>query len=382
MQGNYRNLGIIYLISLISAAFIGGVIALSYPNWAESLPTPLRRFFPVLSKTTTQTLVNGTRVVTSEESAVTSVVEKASPAVVSIVAKSTNFDQLNGPTTTEAGIGTGFIIDKKGIVLTNSHVVEDDSIKYTVVTKDKKSLAVKKIDKDPVNDLAILTVDGGSLPSLTLGDSDQLKVGQSVIAIGNALGRFDNTVTVGVVSGIGRGITASGVGGSAPETIDNVLQTDAALNPGNSGGPLLDLAGNVIGVNFATTSGAENIGFVIPINTAKPVVEAFRTQGRIIKVYLGVGYQVIDESIAQLRSLPQGAFVRQVVKDSPADTAGIVVGDIITKIGEVNLDSEHSLAGEIGKHKVGDQLKLDYYRDGKKQTTTATLKEAPSNLGP
>lgn len=378
MQGNYRNFGIIYLASLFIAAFIGGVVASSYPSWAENLPPALRRYFPTTQ--TTSTVINGTRVVTSEESAVTTAVAKAAPAVVSIVAKAATLDRFSGPTTIEEGIGTGFIIDKNGTILTNSHVVEDSSIQYTVLTKDKKSLAVKKIDKDPLNDLAILTVDGGGdLPSLPLGDSDSLKVGQTVIAIGNALGRFDNTVTVGVVSGIGRGITASGVAGSPPETIDNVLQTDAALNPGNSGGPLLDLGGNVIGVNFATTSGAENIGFVIPINTAKPIISGFKTQGRIVRPFLGVSYQVVDEALSQLRSIPQGAFVRQVVKGSPADLGGINVGDIITKIGEQSLDSNHSLASEIAKHKVGDQVKINYNRDGKDQTTTVSLKEAPTD---
>lgn len=380
MQNSPRNLGLIYVTSLIIAGIIGGVVALSSPNWISRLPASLQRIF-ISSTDTKSNIINGTRVVTTEESAVINVVSKASEAVVSVVAKTTNFDPFTGPTTSQQGIGTGFIIDKNGTILTNSHVVADPSIQYTVVTKDKKSLSVKKIETDPLNDLAILTVDGGgNLPTIVLGDSDGLKIGQTVIAIGNALGRFDNTVTVGVISGKGRGITASDAIGQQPETIDNVLQTDAALNPGNSGGPLLDLDGQVVGVNFATTTGAQNLGFVIPINTAKPVIEGFRSQGRIVKPYLGVGYQVIDESIASLRNLPQGAFVSRVVSGSPADKGGIEVGDIITKIGDQALDSDHTLATEIGKHKVGEGISISYHRDSADKKTNVTLEEAPASL--
>lgn len=380
MQNSPRNLGLIYVTSLIIAGIIGGVVALSSPNWISRLPASLQRIF-ISSTDTKSNIINGTRVVTTEESAVINVVSKASEAVVSVVAKTTNFDPFTGPTTSQQGIGTGFIIDKNGTILTNSHVVADPSIQYTVVTKDKKSLSVKKIETDPLNDLAILTVDGGgNLPTIVLGDSDSLKIGQTVIAIGNALGRFDNTVTVGVISGKGRGITASDAIGQQPETIDNVLQTDAALNPGNSGGPLLDLDGQVVGVNFATTTGAQNLGFVIPINTAKPVIEGFRSQGRIVKPYLGVGYQVIDESIASLRNLPQGAFVSRVVSGSPADKGGIEVGDIITKIGDQALDSDHTLATEIGKHKVGEGISISYHRDSADKKTNVTLEEAPASL--
>lgn len=380
MKSSPRNLGLVYVISLITAGVIGGVVALSSPNWISRLPASLQRIF-ISSTDTKSNIINGTRVVTTEESAVINVVSKASEAVVSVVAKTTNFDPFTGPTTSQQGIGTGFIIDKNGTILTNSHVVADPSIQYTVVTKDKKSLSVKKIETDPLNDLAILTVEGGgNLPTIVLGDSDGLKIGQTVIAIGNALGRFDNTVTVGVISGKGRGITASDSLGQQPETIDNVLQTDAALNPGNSGGPLLDLDGQVVGVNFATTTGAQNLGFVIPINTAKPVIEGFRSQGRIVKPYLGVGYQVIDESIASLRNLPQGAFVSRVVSGSPADKGGIEVGDIITKIGDQALDSDHTLATEIGKHKVGEGISISYHRDSADKKTNVTLEEAPASL--
>jgi serine protease Do len=377
METNPRRLGVIFLISLFVAGVLGGLVVASYPNWSQNLPPQLRRYLPDGGTS----IVNGTRVVTREESAITSVVEQASPAVVSIVARTVDFDPFTGPITDQRGIGTGFIIDKNGTILTNSHVVEDESIQYTVVTKDQQSLTVKNIERDPVIDLAILTVEGANnLPTLQLGDSDSIKVGQSVIAIGNALGRFENTVTVGVISGIGRGITASGAFGAETETIDNVIQTDAALNPGNSGGPLIDLGGNVIGVNFATTSGAENIGFVIPINTAKPIIDGFNKDGRIVKPYLGVGYQIIDESIARIRNLPQGAFVQRVVENSPAQKAGIQVSDIITKIAGQQLDSTHTLATEISKHKVGGEIDITVYREGSERNLRLRLEEAPENL--
>ncbi len=381
MNQNPRVLGVIFLLSLVISGMFGGIVVASYPTWSQNLPPPFRKFLP--EESTTTRVVNGTRVVTSEESAVTSVVEKTSRAVVSIIARTVDFDPFNGPIADQQGIGTGFIIDKNGTILTNSHVVSDDNIQYLVVTKDKQSLAVKKIERDPVLDLAILTVEGKDLPTLSLGDSDNIKVGQTVVAIGNALGRFDNTVTVGVISGIGRGITVADATGRSGKTIDNVIQTDAAINPGNSGGPLLDLGGNVVGVNFAVadaSQGAQNIGFVIPSNTAKPVIDGFIKEGRIIKPYVGVGYFIIDEAVAKIRNLPNGAMIQRVVEDSPADKAGVRTGDIMTKIGGSSLDSSHTVATEIGKHKVGEEVEIQINRDGKDLTLKVKLEEAPEDL--
>ena len=183
---------------------------------------------------------------------------------------------------------------------------------------------------DRTTDLAILEITARDLPIVELGDSDATKVGQTAIAIGNALGRYQNTVTVGVVSGIARELQASSGFGDV-KTYANVIQTDAALNPGNSGGPLLNSGGQVVGINVATSFGADNISFAVPVNTLKPILKGFLEEGRIIKPYLGVVYTMVTPDIGLLRKLPEGAFISRVVKDSPADDAGLVRGDIIVK---------------------------------------------------
>ena len=313
--------------------------------------------------------------VVREESAVIDLVDRVSPAVVSIVTKEVGFDPFSGPYSQDAGIGTGFIIDSKGLILTNSHVVDANS-DYTIVLLDKRSFEVKKVNLDRVNDLAILEVDAKDLPAVELGDSDSIKVGQSVVAIGNALGRFSNTVTVGVVSGIARQVTASGGFGGQSKTFENVIQTDAALNLGNSGGPLLNLAGQVIGINVATTAGADNIGFAIPVNVAKPVIADFQRLGKISRPFIGVEYVMITADMASLKRLPEGAFVQRVVKGSPAEKAGLKAGDIITNIDGQALNEENSLSSLTQAKRVGDKVTLTIDRSGAEKTLTLTLDEA------
>lgn len=328
-----------------------------------------------LSTVQTQTVTR--QKVVSEESAVIDVVEKASPAVVSIVARQVIFSPFSGPSAEESSIGTGFIIDSDGLILTNKHVVARASARYRVVLKDGTDYEVKKIHRDPFIDLAILEINASGLPTLELGDSSTLKVGQTAIAIGNALGRFTNTVTVGVISGIGRGVTASsGLGQS--EVLDDVIQTDAALNPGNSGGPLLNLSGQVIGINVATTEGAENIGFSIPVNAVKPVLAEFKAKGRIVRPFLGVEYVIITEDLSVLRKLPEGAFIQRVVPGTPAEAAGLKAGDIIIKVNGEEISERYTLAEVIRSHKVGDKLKLTIDRNGEQLEFSATLGEAPT----
>ncbi len=315
-----------------------------------------------------------------EESAVIEVVESASPSVVSIVIKRVDFDFFSGPSLTEAGIGTGFIVDPNGIIVTNSHVVEDPNGEYSVILKDGITYEVSEIHLDRTSDLAILEITARGLPILDLADSDTLKVGQKAIAIGNALGRFQNTVTSGIVSGIEREIVASGGFGGRTSFFEEVIQTDAALNPGNSGGPLLDLSGRVIGINVATTPRADNIGFAIPSNTLRPILVSFLEEGRIIRPYLGVSYQIITEEISRLRELPQGAFISRVYNGSPADEAGLERGDIIVAFDGVDLDQRNTLARLINRTSVGDMVELRIDRDGEEFTTTATLSEVPENF--
>lgn len=316
--------------------------------------------------------------ITAEEEAVISVVEKTSPAVVSIVKKQVIMSPSSGPLSQKQGIGTGFIIDGNGIILTNRHVVSGSAADYSVVTKDGGEYEVKEIHRDTVYDLAIIKINASGLSTLSLGDSDAMKVGQTVVAIGNALGRFSNTVTKGVVSGMGRGITTSSISGGQTQQLEDVIQTDAAINPGNSGGPLLNLSSEVIGINVAMASGAENIGFSIPINLIKPVVEQFESVGRIIRPFLGVSYYLISEDESRLLDLPQGAYVQEVITGSPAKKAGVKAGDIITTISSQEVTEINTLAKIILTYKVGDKVTLTIKRGNKTVILKATLGEAPT----
>ncbi len=378
------SLVIAALVGVLVVLVAGVIIGVTYPSWYQSLPfknnlpTWLRP--AVIEGSTTS---GGTTIRTVEESAVIDVVDKVSPSVVSIVAKTTSFDPDRGAVTDQQGIGTGFIVDSNGTIVTNNHVVCTEGVDYAVVTKDGKTYDVKKIDLDPANDVGIIKIDAKNLPAVEFGDSDPavLKAGQKVVAIGNALGQFQNSVTVGVVSGLGRGITAGGTGcsnQSGQETLQNVIQTDAALNPGNSGGPLLDLSGKVVGVNFAVSSNAQNIGFVIPINRVKTILDQYKKDGKIVKPYLGVVYQTIDSDVAKVQGVPQGAFVRRVVPGSPADKAGVEAGDIVTKINGQNLDETNDLVSILNGLKAGDKVTIEVYRDKQTKKLTTTLGESPN----
>src|SRR3989339_587081 len=329
-----------FLLGLLSgvflvAVFIGG--AASEKIWG--LP-----FLQKLGSSNNSTELINQRIVT-EENVVTEVAERVSPAVVTVSYKQEPpvmeqyfldpFGMFRGSRPSgqveseQVDIGSGFIVDKSGLVVTNKHVVAQGTASdYTVVLKDDSSHQVEKIWRDSLNDLAILQINGGSLPVVELGDSDKIKVGNFVIAIGTALGEFRHTVTTGVISGLGRGITA-GDGLSMSEKLDNVIQTDAAINPGNSGGPLLNSAGQVIGVNVAVAQSGQNIGFALPINTVKQVVDSFQKTGSFERPFLGVRYQMISQETALMNDVPAGAYIVEVVSGSPAETAGLKTGDII-----------------------------------------------------
>lgn len=317
-----------------------------------------------------------TREVIEEESSVTKVAETVSPSVVSIVVETLIFDPFSGPFSSEEGIGTGFIVADTGIIVTNSHVVDDSSGEYSVVLNSGETYRVETVHLDQSTDLAILEINARGLPIVELGDSDSLKVGQKAIAIGNALGQFSNTVTTGIVSGIARELKAYGRFNEV-KTYEGAIQTDAALNPGNSGGPLLNSAGQVIGVNVATSVGADNIGFAIPVNTLKPILASFFEEGRIVRPFLGVSYTVITDEISSLRDFPEGAFVSRVLADTPAEEAGLERGDIITYINNYPVNEDNALSEVINRFKVGDYVELTVDRDGDILTLGATLEEAP-----
>jgi len=272
-------------------------------------------------------------------------------------------------------IASGFIVGADGLIVTNKHVVSDN-LKYLVVDSKGNKYNVGNIYRDPLNDIAILKVNppAGGFKAVKLGDSDKLEVGQFAIAIGTALGEFRNTVTTGVISGLGRGITAGNPLEGFVERLDNVIQTDAAINPGNSGGPLLNSAGEVIGVNTAVASAGQNIGFAIPINVVEESMKNFNQSGQFNRAFLGVSYVMIGKRVAILNDLPEGAYVRGITKGSPAEKAGIAEGDIITKIdGAKVIESSGGLASIINKKKVGDTVTLNIYRDGKTFDAKATL---------
>lgn len=352
---------------------------------------------------------------TSQEEATIKVVQEASPAVVSIIITKDLpvFEQYyispfpdflgegflipqqrqKGVEKKEIGGGTGFIVSPDGLVLTNKHVILDDEADYTVLTNDGKKFPAKVLAKDPVQDLAILKIEQeksinqeGKLaitqfPTLLLGDSDKLQTGQTVIAIGNALGEFQNTISVGVISGLGRTISASG--GGLVETLEDVIQTDAAINKGNSGGPLLNLNGEVIGINTAMSVEGENIGFAIPINKAKRDIESVKASGKILYPFLGIRYILLNEELAKQNSLSidYGIWVQKnqdgpaIFPGSAAEKAGILEGDIILEFNGSKLTTDNTLAKVITKYGPGDKVTLKLLRDNREISLDVVLGE-------
>ncbi len=381
---------LIVLIILLTSA-LGGAIADRLFVFK-----PLDRFFPRFSQSMGLSNTGDLKIV-SEESVVIDVAEKSSPSVVTIsITRKTQpvpvqqlfmdpFGTFTIPgnqqtpqeQTVKQDIGTGFVVDAQGLIVTNKHVVLDTQATYKIITNDNKEYDVQKIYRDPSNDLAILKVDA-TLTPLPLGDSSKLKVGQFALAIGTALGEFRHTVTSGVISGLGRGIDAGdGVGGFS-ERLDNVIQTDAAINPGNSGGPLINSSGEVIGVNVAVAQLAQSIGFAIPINVVKESLSIFNKTGQFDRAFFGVQYRILPKKTALLNDVPEGAYIVEVVVGSAASDAGLKPGDIITKIDSTQIKEDVEISDIINQKKVGDTIKVEYYRDGQSQSVTATLKPAPT----
>jgi S1-C subfamily serine protease len=315
-------------------------------------------------------------VVSEDEASIIEMVKNAQKGVVSIAISQLSLSKDQGIVTSDSNIGTGFIVDATGWIITNQHVVSSTTADYKVVTNDGKQYDVTEIARDDANDIAILKIDAKDLTVLPLGDSDSLMVGQDVVAIGTPLGEYSGSVTKGIISGLDRTVAASSSWyGGTSKTYEGVVQTDAAVNPGNSGGPLLNSQGEVIGVNFATTSGADNISFALPINVVKEKIEEYRTYGKFIKPYLGVSYQMISEFEAYYyANVVAGAFIQSIDTNGPAYAAGLRKGDIITKLGEDDVDT--SLSTLIQKHDVGERLEVKYYRNGSEKSTTVTLAEA------
>lgn len=382
---------IIYsLIIIFTLIFLG-----NYFNLFQYLPQKQSK---LTSKFSNNIQEKEKQIVVYEESVITQVVEQSLPSVVTIgintVISSNDFFTIDPfdpfspfkripgkKEKIEKNIGSGFIISEDGLIITNKHVVSDEEATYQVLTNDKKKFTVEKIYRDPLNDLAILKINPQSknLKPLKLGDSNNLKLGQMVIAIGTPLGEFTNTVTTGIISGLGRGITAGSPFEGFVEKLDNVIQTDAAINPGNSGGPLLNSKGEVIGVNTAIASEGQNIGFALPVNIVKDLIDNFNKRGGSFeKPFLGVRYQMIDKQTAILNGVVEGAYIIEVVKNSPAEKAGLQEEDIITEFDgkKITSDDTQNLAKLILEKKVGDKVTLKIFRDKKIITKTVVLEKS------
>ena len=396
----------LFFITLICSIVFSSIVAGAVGFWAGSLS----------QKTDELNLLQDRNIVkVNEESDIVSVVEKASPAVVSIIITKNlpkieeyyfnpfgnddffnrffgddffNFGipqyRQNGTEEREIGGGTGFIITSDGYIVTNKHVVADEEAEYTVMMNDESKYDAEVVARDPTTDFAVLKIEGKDFPTIELGDSDELKVGQTVIAIGNALGEFRNTVSVGVISGLSRSITASSFGFGS-ENLVGVIQTDASINHGNSGGPLLNLAGQVIGINTAIAQDAQNIGFAIPINEVKNSIESVKEYGEIIRPWLGVRYIMINKSIAESNKLDvdYGALIIRgeektdlaVIPGSPADKVGLVENDIILEVNGEKIDQDYPLMKAIAKFKPGDEITLKVLHKGEEKEVKVKLEE-------
>ena len=315
------------------------------------------------------------------EGSIADIADKVSKSVVSIITstKTTNFF---GQDYSSSAAGTGIIVTSDGYILTNKHVI-NGATKVTVVLDDGTTYEnVEVVAADPLNDVAFLKIkDVSDLNAATLGDSKTINVGQQVIAIGNALGEFQNSVTSGIVSGTGRSVTASDGSGYNSETLSDMIQTDAAINSGNSGGPLVNAAGEVIGINTATSSSAENMGFAIPISSVKGMLNQLIETGKAKRTYLGVYSTSITAESAKQNNLPvtSGEYLYSpssysaIIKGSPADKAGLKDKDIITAVNGVKVGAAGSLASLIGEYKPGDTVQLTVIREGKETAINVTL---------
>ncbi|HEX5395374.1 MAG TPA: trypsin-like peptidase domain-containing protein [Candidatus Saccharimonadales bacterium] len=338
------------------------------------------------------------KIISGESDLISNIATDSGPGVVSIdVERQVNSQDVFGfgTTQTQAAAGTGFIINKDGTIVTNRHVVPSGTSSVSVTladgTKYDNVKVIGRTNSSSPLDVAFLKITdlkGKILSPLTLGDSGKVKVGDKVVAIGNALGQFQNTVTSGIISGFGRDVSASDDGGSGAETLTDLFQTDAAINAGNSGGPLMNINNEVIGINTAVAGGAQNIGFAIPINDIKGLISSVLKNGQLKQPFLGVRYVSLTDDLAENFNLTvkRGAYILpgsgsepSVVKDSPADKAGLRAADIITQVNDTKIDEKNSLSSVLGRYQVGDTIKMTVIRGDEHLTLTATLEAAPSN---
>ena len=325
-----------------------------------------------------------------EETSIAAIAEKVTPAVVSIISTSGSnnsiYSYLYGGGASQSA-GTGMIVSKDGYIVTNKHVIEGTREIQVVTDEGTTYDDVDIVGEDPLNDVAYLKInDVDNLPTITLGDSKTIAVGMPVLAIGNALGAYQNSVTNGIVSGTGRSVTAADSDGSNAENLTDMIQTDAAINPGNSGGPLVNAAGEVIGINTAVSTDSNGIGFAIPISAVKGMLKNIMEDGNDSRAYLGVSYINITAEVAKTYDLPvkHGAYVyserngrptNAVAAGGPAEEAGVETGDIITKVGNIEVGNAGSVMTLVGEYKSGETINITILRDGKEKVLTVKLGE-------
>ena len=413
---NRTQMIMLVLLTSFITSLATGIVTVSLMNQA---PIPLTQtVHKVIEKVTT---IDNSQVAAplflpeekpTQEERIVKVIDSVAPAVVSIVATKDlpvfeqsfidpfpGDDILNGlipdikipqyknkgTEKKEVSSGTGFFVSKKGLILTNKHVVADTEAEYSILMNNGKKYGVKVLARDPFQDIAILQVENpveGEKPAeynfnfISLGDSVNLKEGQSVIAIGNALGEFSNTISVGIISGLHRNIVATGSIMGA-EQLRELIQTDAAINPGNSGGPLLDLEGRVIGINTAMAQSAQSVGFALPINIAKRDIEDAISFGKIKYPFIGIIYNSNEKGIILVKGEKGESAIE---KDSPAEKVGLKEGDIIMEINGEKLDSQNSLTYILSKHRVGDEVELEILREERGLKIKVVLSERPEEL--
>jgi S1-C subfamily serine protease len=367
--------------TVVGAALLSAVLASGGTVLALNASGALDRPAPTATRPTGTTVGADNQPLTIDESSATiEVASKASPAVVKIdVNGSVDTSQGVIPST---GVGSGFIFDSAGWILTNRHVVEGSDT-LSVELNDGRVFRGSVYGIDTLTDLAIVKIEGGDLPVAPLGRSSELKVGQLVVAIGSPLGTYSNSVTSGIVSAKGRSLVTDG-----NQNLNNLIQTDAAINPGNSGGPLLDAGANVVGINTAIAADSNGIGFAIPIDIARPIMDQALAGQQVARPYMGIVYHTIDRQFATDNDLPvnDGALVQvgnggtspAVVPDSPADKAGIREGDIITKVDGQAIDGDHPLDATLSLHAPGDTVTVELLRDGQTATVEVTLATRPA----
>ena len=365
---------------VVGIAFLAGFIGSWVENFTDTELSPLN------------TVINdakddGNKVVTANEESIASVASKVAPSVVSIVTSSSKASGFYHQSVRQEGAGTGMIVSSNGYILTNKHVINGADSVNVIMQSGKIYKNVQVLGSDPLNDVAFLKIAHATdLPTVTLGDSKTVRIGQSVVAIGNALGQYQNTVTSGIISGTGRPVVASdGTSSGNAESLSDLLQTDAAINSGNSGGPLLNLKGQVIGINTAIAQDAQSIGFAIPIGATKGMLHHLVKTGKLERAYLGVQYIPITPEVKDEYNLSvdQGDYITAqkgsgVLANGPAAKAGISDKDIITKVNDYKIGEVASVSSLVSEYQPGEQVTITFLHNGttkKVQVTLGTYKD-------